>query len=305
MTGYTIRRTLALIPLIWAIATITFLLMNMVPGGPFDNEKPLPPQTLANLERKYNLDGNLVERYTTFISNLSRGDLGISFRQNRPVTEVISERLPTTVQLGLCAFVFALIGGMTLGIVSSLNQNKWPDYVGVFTATIGASVPNFVVAVILVLTLALGLGWFDVLGWELGNPRKMVLPIVALGLLPMSYIARITRASMLEVLRQDYVRTARAKGLHEFRVIMRHSLRNAMIPILTVAGPIFAGLVTGSFIIERFFAIPGVGTAFVEAVGLRDYGMIMGTVLLYAFVIAVMNLLVDVTYAIVDPRIRY
>jgi len=305
MAGYLVRRILAFVPLIWAIATITFFLMHAVPGGPFDREKELPPAVIAALEKKYNLDGTIWEQYVGFLSALARGDLGLSFAQNRPVTTIIQERLPKSMQLGVSAFAFALIGGLPLGIISAVRQNSIVDYLSVVLATIGASVPNFVLAVFLVLFFSLQLGWFDVLGWELGNYRKMVLPIVSLGLLPLALIARVTRASMLEVLRQDYIRTARAKGLDEFRVVMRHAVRNALIPVLTIAGPIFAGLVTGSFIIERFFAIGGIGTAFVDAGTLRDYGMIMGTTLMFAVAIAVMNLAVDIAYAIVDPRIRY
>lgn len=305
MAGYTIRRFLAFIPLIWAIATITFFLMHMVPGGPFDTERPLPEATKRNLEAKYHLDGNILEQYGAFLKELAKGDLGVSLNQDRPVTDIIRERIPKTIQLGFCAFIFALAGGLFLGILASTNQNRWPDYVSVFISTVGAAVPNFVVGVFCILFFALKLGWFDVLGWELGNYHKMVLPTVALGLLPLSFIARITRASMLEVLRQDYVRTARSKGLVERTVIMRHVVRNGLIPVLTVAGPIFAGLVTGSFVIERFFAVGGVGTAFVDAVALRDYGMIMGTTLLFALAIAIMNLLVDLAYGLVDPRIRY
>lgn len=305
MTTYLVRRILAFVPLVWAIATITFFLMHAVPGGPFDREKPLPPQVMANLERKYNLDKPILVQYGLFLRGLATGDLGQSFSQNRPVTTIIRERLPKSVQLGLCAFSFALVGGLALGVTAAVRQNSAVDYFSVVLATIGASVPNFVLAVFLVLLFSLQLGWFDVLGWEFGNYRKMVLPIVSLGMLPLALIARVTRASMLEVLNQDYIRTARAKGLTEFRVVMRHAVRNALIPVLTIAGPILAGLLTGSCIIERFYAIGGVGTAFVDAVQLRDYGMIMGTTLLFAVAIAVMNLVVDISYAIVDPRIRY
>src|SRR5262245_61353813 len=226
MTAYIIRRLLVIIPLLWAIATITFFLMHAVPGGPFDNEKPLPPATVANLERKYNLDGSLREQYVSFLSNLVRGDLGLSFRQDRPVTEVISEGLPESAQLGLCAFTFAVVLGLSLGVISGVKQNSPMDYLGVFVATAGAAVPNFVLAVFLVLFFALKLGWFDVIGWEFGNPRQMVLPIIALGMYPAAFIARITRAAMLEVLRQDYIRTARAKGVHEYSIVMRHAVRN-------------------------------------------------------------------------------
>lgn len=305
MIAYILRRLLVMVPLLWAIATITFFLMHAVPGGPFDHEKPLPPATVAALERKYNLDGSLGERYLDFLGNLVRGDLGLSFRQNRPVSQVIGDGFPQTLQLGLCAFAFALVVGVTLGVISGVKQNGPMDYIGVFVATAGAAVPNFVLSVFLVLFFALRLGWFDVIGWEFGNPRQMVLPVVGLGMYPAAFIARITRASMLEVLRQDYIRTARAKGVSEFQVVMKHAVRNAMVPVLTVLGPILAALITGSFVIEHYFAIPGIGRSFVEAVGVRDYGVIMGMTLLYATIIALLNLAVDVSYAIVNPRIRY
>jgi oligopeptide transport system permease protein len=305
LATYIIRRVLILIPLLWAIATLTFFLMHAVPGGPFDSEKSLPPETMKALEQKYNLDGTVFEQYLHYLGNLVQFDFGISFRQDRPVTEVLSEGMPTTLQLGLCAFAFALVIGLTLGVFSAVYQNGPIDYLAVFLATVGAAIPSFVLAVFLVLFFGLRLEWFDVIGWEFGNYRQMVLPIVALGLYPAAFIARITRASMLEVLRTDYIRTARSKGLNEPGIILKHALRNALVPVLTVLGPILAGLATGSFIIEQYFAIPGIGRAFVNGVRDRDYGIIMGTTLLYAGVIAILNLLVDVAYAIVDPRIRY
>lgn len=305
MAAYILRRLLVMVPLLWAIATITFFLMHAVPGGPFDREKALPPATVEALERRYNLDGSLLEQYGHFIQNLAKGDLGLSFRQDRAVTEVIGTGLPTTLQLGLSAFTFAAVVGIGLGVVSGIRQNSALDYLSVFVATAGAAVPNFVLSVFLVLFFALRLGWFDVIGWEFGNPRQMVLPVIALGMFPAAFIARITRASMLEVLRQDYIRTARAKGVAEYRVVIRHATRNALIPVLTVLGPILAGLVTGSFVIEQYFAIPGMGRSFVEAVGNRDYGIIMGMTLLYATIIAFLNLAVDISYAVANPRIRY
>jgi len=218
--------------------------------------------------------------------------------------------------LGLTAFAFAVVVGMSLGILSALNQNRLGDYVGVVFATMGASLPNFVVATLGVLIFSVRLGWFDVLGWggpswrEFYNPfawdfQKVVLPVLALGLLPSAYVARITRASMLEVLRQDYIRTARAKGVPEHTVVLRHAVKNALIPVLTVAGPICAILVTGSFIVERIFQIPGMGRPFVDAVFRRDYGVIMGTTIFFATIVAFVNLIVDLLYAVVDPRIRY
>mgnify|MGYP001176856671 CR=1 FL=1 len=315
MLPSTVRRVLGIIPLILAIATVTFFLMHAVAGGPFDEEKPLPPATRANLERRYGLDKPLAVQYVNYIKNLTRLDLGISFANNRDVTTIIKERMSRSVQLGLAAFLFATTFGMTLGIFSSLNQNGLADYVGVFVATSGAAMPTIVLAPVLTIIFAVEFGWFRVLSSDYGftqwlsgdfsNWRANVLPTIALGFLPMSYIARITRASMLEVLRQDYIRTARAKGLREFAVVMRHSARNALIPVLTVLGPIFAALITGSLVIEHSFAIPGLGREFVRSVLIRDYGLIMGVTLFYAVVIAVMNLIVDLLYGIVDPRIRY
>lgn len=307
MFGYAVRRIFVMIPLLWAVATVTFFLMHAVPGGPFDvnSEKPLPQATIEALQRKYNLDGTIWDQYFGFITDLARGDLGHSFARNVPVTEVFSDGAVTTLQLGASAFIFAIVVGVGFGILSAFKQNSIFDYFSVGFTTFGVAVPNFVMAAFLIVIFSVQLNWFDVLGWEFGNYKKMVLPTIALGLLSASFIARITRASMIEILRQDFIRTARAKGLAEPSVIFRHAARNASIPVLTVIGPIFAGLLTGSFIIERTFAINGIGSAFVEAVALRDYGVIMGAVLLYAGAIAVMNLVVDLAYGLADPRIRY
>ena len=305
MTGYVIRRILWMIPLLWAVATVTFFLMHAVEGGPFDREKELPANVLANLEKKYNLDEPLLVQYGLYLKGLVQGDLGLSFENNREVSTIIREGFEVSAQLGGIAFLYALAFGMSLGVIAALNQNRLGDYLGVFFATIGTALPNFIMATFLVIIFSVELGWFDVIGWEFGNYRKMVLPVVALGTLPAAYIARITRASVLEVLRQDYIRTARAKGLAEWWVLTRHTIRNAMVPILTVLGPIFAFLVTGSFIVERVFAINGVGRHFVDAVFVRDYGVIMGTTIFYAVIVAVANLIVDILYAVADPRIRY
>lgn len=305
MIGYVIRRILWMIPLLWAVATVTFFLMHAVEGGPFDREKELPPNVLANLEKKYNLDEPLFIQYGLYLKGLVQGDLGLSFETNRDVSTIIQEGFEVSAQLGATAFVYAMIFGMTMGVIAALNQNRLGDYLGVFFATIGTALPNFIMATFLVVIFSVQLGWFDVLGWEFGNYRKMVLPVLALGTLPAAYIARITRASILEVLRQDYIRTARAKGLAEWWVLSRHTVKNAMVPILTVLGPIFAFLVTGSFIVERVFAINGVGRHFVTAVFQRDYGVIMGTTIFYAVIIAFANLVVDILYAVADPRIRY
>lgn len=305
MIAYTIRRIFLMLPLLLAIATVTFFLMHAIQGGPFDQDKPLPPGTRIALEQRYGLAKPLEEQYVTYLKNLAHFDLGISIATDRPVRDIIGERFPISVQLGICAFAFAMIGGLALGTIAAFNQNGIGDYIGVFVATAGSALPGFILAPILVITFVLRLHWFDVLGWEFGNYHKMVLPIVAFGMLPMALVARITRASMLDVLRQDYIRTARAKGLREVRVVVRHAAKNALIPVLTISGPVFAGLITGSFIIERAFAIPGLGQEFVSAVLVRDYGEIMGVTLFYAFIFAVMTLIVDLMYAVADPRIRY
>ncbi len=305
MTGYIIRRVLWMIPLLWAVATVTFFLMHAVEGGPFDRDKELPPNVIANLEKKYNLDEPLLVQYGLYLKGLVQGDLGLSFENNREVSTIIREGSVVSAQLGGAAFLYAMVFGMSMGVISALNQNRLGDYLGVFFATIGTALPNFIMATFLVIIFSVQLGWFDVLGWEFGNYRKMVLPILALGTLPAAYIARITRASVLEVLNQDYIRTARAKGLAERVVVLRHTIKNAMVPILTVAGPIFAFLVTGSFIVERIFAINGVGRHFVTAIFQRDYGVIMGTTIFYTVIVAVANLAVDILYAVADPRIRY
>jgi len=305
MIAYTIRRIILMVPLLLAIATVTFFLMHAIQGGPFDQDKPLPPATKLALEQRYGLADPLGQQYVTYIENLVHFDFGISIATDRPVRDIIGERFPISVQLGTCAFVFAMLGGLALGTVAALNQNGVGDYIGVFVATAGSALPGFILAPILVITFVLHFHWFDVLGWELGNYQKMVLPIVAFGMLPMALVARITRASMLDVLRQDYIRTARAKGVAEFGVVMRHAAKNALIPVLTISGPVFAGLITGSFIIERAFAIPGLGQEFVNAVLVRDYGVLMGVTLFYAFIFAVMTLVVDLMYAVADPRIRF
>jgi oligopeptide transport system permease protein len=320
MTGYVIRRILWMIPLMWAVATITFLLMHAVPGGPFASEKPVPPSVEAALNARYNLDEPLWNQYLLYFQDLLQGDLGISFRGDTEVVDLLVQGLPVTLQLGCLAFLYAIIIGMSLGIIAALNHNRLGDYLGVFFSTIGTAMPSFVIATFLIIIFSVELGWTGVLGWggpdawiwepafwnpTNWDPRNIVLPVISLGTLPAAYIARITRASVLEVLGQDYIRTARAKGLRENVVVFRHVVKNAMVPILTVLGPIFAFLVTGSFIIEQIFAINGVGRHFVTAVFRRDYGVIMGVTLFYAFVVAVANLAVDILYAAVDPRIRY
>lgn len=304
MLGYVIRRIFWLVPVLFSVALITFLLMHKVPGGPFDQETSRSPQAAENLKRKYGLDDPLPEQFVKYLVNLVRGDLGISFQfQDRSVTSIIGQGLKVTAALGGLAFLYAVTIGITLGILAALKRNGPLDYGSLLFATLGASTPSFVLAIILVSVFAVQFHVLPVLGW--GSWKQAILPMITLGSLPAAYIARITRASMLEVMQQDFIRTARAKGLRERVVVLRHIVKNALIPVLTLLGPLSAGLVTGSFIIEQFFAIPGVGRNFVSAVFARDYGMIMGVTLFYAFVVAVANLIVDILYGVVDPRIRF
>lgn len=305
MTSYILRRVLLMAPLILVMVTITFLLMHAIEGGPFDTDKPLPPATRQRLEERYGLDKPLVQQYGLYLFRLVQLDLGISFANDRPVRDLIGEHILPTVQLGLTAFVFAVVTGIGLGTLSALNQNGLWDYAGVFIATVGAAMPSFILAPLLVIVFVLRLHWFDVLGWEFGNYHKMVLPTVAIGVLPMAFLSRITRAALLDVLSQDYIRTARAKGLSESRIVIHHMAKNALIPVLTVAGLMLAHAITGSFIVEQAFAIPGTGREFINSVLVRDYGVMMGLTVTYTVIYALMTLAVDVLYAVVDPRIRY
>lgn len=301
---FVVRRLLWLIPVLLSVSLITFALMHLVPGGPWDEEKALPPAVVENLNRRYGLDLPYWQQYLNFLWRALQGDLGLSFtRQNQGVTEILLRGLPVTASLAGLALCLALSVGLTLGVLAALRQNSWLDYLSVAFATLGASTPNFVLGILLVMVLAIALKLVPTSGW--GTPQQLLLPALTLGAFPAAYIARITRSSMLDAIRQDYVRTARAKGLLERTVISRHVLRNALIPVLTVAGPIAANLVTGSFVVETLYAIPGVGRLFVQSVLARDYGLIMGATLFYAVIISLANLIVDILYTVVDPRVRY
>lgn len=304
MFAFVVRRLLWLVPVLLSVSLITFALMHLVPGGPWDAEKTLPPAVVENLNRRYGLDLPYWQQYLNFLTSALQGDLGASFvRQNQSVTDILLQGLPVTATLAAVALGLALAAGLTLGILAAFRQNSWIDYLSVGFATLGASTPNFVLGIILVLGLAILLKLVPTGGW--GTPQHVLLPALTLAAFPAAYVARITRSSMLDTIRQDYVRTARSKGLAETVVVLRHVLPNALIPVLTIAGPIAANLATGSFIVEQLFSVPGVGRLFVSAVTARDYGLIMGTVLMYTVVISLANLVVDVLYAVVDPRIRY
>ena len=304
MAGYTIRRVLWIIPVMFAIASITFVLMHFVPGGPWDREKKLPASVVETLNQRYGLDDPLWEQYWNFLTDAVRGDLGVSYTfQDRPVTNIIREGIPKTAILGGIAFLIVVGVGVPLGVVTAIRRNSVTDYTSMVLTTLLASIPGFVLGIFLMILFSLQWHLLPTGGW--GSPSHVVMPALALAALPTALIARVTRASVLEVLDQDYVRTARAKGLSSLVIHYRHVLKNASIPILTSLGPELAALITGSFIVESLFSIPGIGRLFVEGVFQRDYGLIMGMVLFYALVIAVVNLFVDLLYMLADPRIRY
>lgn len=307
MTTYVVRRVLWFIPVLFVVSVITFLLMHAAPGGPFmgEGDRPLPPGVRAHLERQFGLDDPLPVQYVNWIGSMVlEGDLGPSFRyRGRSVNDIISDGWLASFQLGAMAFLLSVFIGIPLGIIAALRQNKLPDYASTFVSVLGISTPSFVLAILLIVIFSSGLRWFPTFGWR--GPEYWVLPTVALAGYGIAQLARYTRASMLEVTRRDYVRTAYSKGLKERVVVVIHMLRNALIPVVTILGPLFAGLVTGSFVVEKIFSVPGIGRFYVDAIYTRDYGVIMAVTLIYAGAVALMNLVVDVAYAWIDPRIRY
>jgi ABC-type dipeptide/oligopeptide/nickel transport system permease component len=305
---YALHRLLWLIPTLLAMAFVTFLVMHATPGSPLDpvaeGANPLSPEAQRNLAQHYGLDKPLYQQFLIFVGKAATGDFGKSFvYKTRTVAEILSATFPISLLLGSMALAIALAGGLVLGILAAVYQNRLWDYVSVSVATFGVAVPNFVLAVFFIILFSFVIPLFPTGGW--GSPRNWVLPAVTLGLGPMGIIARFTRASMLEVIRADYTLTARAKGLAEVPVIFKHAFKNALIPIVTLLGPLFAAVGTGSFFVESIFRVPGMGRFFVESMTGRDYPMIMAVVLTYGAFLAVMNLLVDLTYGALDPRIRY
>jgi oligopeptide transport system permease protein len=301
---YLVRRVLWIIPVLFTVSILTFLLMHSVPGGPWDREKRVPDAVQTRLNAQYGLDKPLVDQYITWVGGFVTGDLGPSYRYtDRRVNDIVADGLATTVQLGVMAFLLAVIIGIPLGIFAALGHNRWPDYLATSVSIIGISTPSLVLAILMIVFFSVQLGWFPTGNWK--GPNYWVLPTVALAGFPIAVIARYTRASMLEVTRKDYIRTAQSKGLRERAVVTRHMIRNALIPVVTILGPTLAFLITGSFIVERIFNVPGVGQFYITGIGNRDYSLIMAMTMLYAFAVAALNVVVDVLYAYIDPRIRY
>jgi ABC-type dipeptide/oligopeptide/nickel transport system permease component len=308
VTRYLIQRLLFFIPVLLGVYTLVFILMHATPGGPWDRgEKPLTEAALASLNAKFKLDRPLTEQYVDYLLGIvTRFDFGPSYRNTtQSVTEIIVQFFPVSLQIGAVAMVLALILGILLGSISAMYANTWVDYLAVLFSIIGISVPVFVIAPLLVLVFAIGLDWVPTGGWEGLLSRSAILPVATLALAPTAALARYTRNAIMEVIRMDYVRTARAKGLREKAVFFRHILANAMIPITTVAGLYMAFVVTGSFFVETILRVPGIGRYFVKSVQARDYPVIMGTALLLSFLVTLMNLFVDLVYGFLDPRIHY
>lgn len=305
MLVYTLRRLISAVPTLFIIVTAAFFMIRFAPGGPFDMEQPLPPQVLANLARAYNLDQPLHLQYWDYLSKLATGDMGPSYsKQDFGVAELIAQGLPYSMRLGGTALLLALLFGVSAGAFAALRQNKPADYAVMTGATIGVTVPNFVVAPVLQLIFGLGLGLVPLGGWGRGGFANTILPTIALALPLTAVIARLTRGAMIETLRADHIRTLRANGLPQ-RVVITHALKGALLPVVSYLGPAAAGVLTGSVVIEKIFAIPGVGTHFVDGALNRDYTLVMGTVVLLACFVVIFNLIVDLLYAMLDPRVRY
>ena len=337
MLRYIIRRILQFIPVLLTVALFTFVLMRAIPGGPFDfaGDRSLPPQVVANLEAKYHLDWPMWKQFLSYVigddllgeegssQGLIRGDLGPSLRyRGQSVNDIIATTLPTSAQLGFMALIVALLIGVPTGTLAALKQNTWIDYSSTFMAVIFLSIPNLVLAPILIWLFAIKLDWLPVATWGAKPPFLLgflphfsqwnldfilhaLMPVFALGTASAAGISRLTRASLLQVVGEDYIRTARSKGLRERTVIIIHALKNSLIPVVTILGPAFAALVTGTFVVEQIFGINGMGKHFVQSIGNRDYQIITGVTLIYAVILVIANLMVDITYAWLDPRIRY
>ncbi|OGV68643.1 MAG: ABC transporter [Lentisphaerae bacterium RIFOXYB12_FULL_65_16] len=303
MLRFVVSRLAQAVPVMFLIATATFFMVRLAPGDPFADEKRIPEEILANLRATYGLDQPLAVQYGRYMRNLLRGDLGPSYKYTgRSVNEIISQSFPVSLELGLEALVLALLLGLPAGLVAALRRNSAWDYLPMATAMAGICLPAFVLGPLLALVFGIWLGWFHPMGWNVASDR--VLPALTLGLYYAAYIARLTRAGMIEILSQDFVRTARAKGLPEHVVVLKHALTGGIQPVLSFLGPAIAGLLTGSFIVETVFFVPGLGRFFVNAAFNRDYTLVMGTVLFYAALIIVLNLAVDVVQAWLNPRAR-
>jgi oligopeptide transport system permease protein len=306
VSRHVLRRLLVSVPTLFLIVTLSFYMMRLAPGGPFDQERPLPPEIRANIERAYHLDEPLWQQYARYLGGVLRGDFGPSYRtKDFTVTELLAAGAPASIKVGGLAVVLATVLGLAAGIVAALRQNSWIDYTAMGFAMIGIAIPNFVMAPLLTLIFGVYLGWLPVGGWGGGAWPFLILPVVSLALPQVARVARLSRGAMIEQLHANYVRTARAKGLREKLVLLRHALPGTMLPVVSYLGPMTAALLTGSVVIESIFSIPGIGRYFVQAALDRDYTVVMGVVIVYAALIITLNLLVDLVYGLLDPKVRH
>ena len=305
MLRYIGRRLLIAVPTLFLVVTLAFFMMRAAPGGPFDLDRKLSPEIERNIEAKYGMNKPLLAQYGDYLAGVARGDLGPSLKyKDKSVLDILKENYPVSLRLGLTAILLAAAIGISLGVIAALRQNRLADNGVMALAILGVCVPTFVTAPLLVLVFASRLGWFPIAGWDKGAVANMVLPLVVLALPQIAIISRLTRAGMIEVLASNYVRTARAKGLGEGRIVVRHALRAALLPLVSYLGPACAGLITGSLVVERIFNLPGLGKFFVISALQRDYTVVMGMVIVYAALILVLNLVADLLLAVLDPRVR-
>lgn len=303
MKKYLLKRILLAVVTIWAVITITFLLMHSVPGNPFRTESKMPKVVYENLQKKYGLDKPLSEQYFIYLGKIVKGDFGDSMKSRvETVNDMIERGFPVSATIGLEALLIAIVFGPALGAIAALNQNKWPDYVSMVIAIIGISVPSFIMGTVFIQFLARNISWLPIGGW--GSFQHSILPSLALALMPLAQLARYMRSSMLEVLGQDYIKTAKSKGISKATVVLKHAVRNAILPIVSVLGTVVSNLLMGSFVIEQIFGIPGLGRFFVMSISNRDYPLIMGTTIFYAIVLVSLLLVVDFAYMFIDPRIK-
>ncbi|KAB0679393.1 oligopeptide ABC transporter permease OppB [Aureimonas leprariae] len=306
MLRFILRRLASAVPTLFIVVTLSFFLIRFAPGGPFSLERPLPPQIMENMMRAYHLDLPLWQQYLNYLGNVVRGDFGPSYiYRDFSVGQLMLQSLPFSLELGSYALVLAVLGGVAAGVFAALRRNGLVDYLIMSVATVGVTVPNFVIAPVLSLVFAVFLAWLPAGGWGDGGPRFLLLPTVALALPQLAVFARLTRGAMIEALNADHIRTARAYGLKARAVVVTHAMRGALLPVVSYLAPSAAALLTGSVVIETIFGIPGVGRYFVLGAINRDYTLVMGTVVLVAVFIVVLNLVVDVVYAMLDPRIRH
>lgn len=301
--GYIIKRIFNSFIVLWIVITITFFLMHAIPGGPFTAEKSLPPYVLHSIEERYKLNDPLYKQYGDYLCNLVQGDLGPSFKYpGRSVNDIIKDGFPVSFKLGIEAILIAIIIGIPAGILAGVKKDKWQDRAVNFFTTLGVAVPSFVVAALLIYVLSTKLHLLPAAMWN--GWRYEIMPALALSGMPMSFIARLTRSSMLDILSQDYIKTARAKGLSWSKVLIKHALPNSLIPVVTYLGPMTASILTGSFVIETIFAIPGLGQYFVTSIYNRDYTVILGVTIFYSVIVIILNMVVDLLYPLLDPRIK-